>query len=320
MGEIVLAVDHLAVEVAGVEALSEVSFLVERGSCLGLVGESGSGKSITCRTLLGLERRIGARVVRGRIVIGGIDVVGMDEARWRTLRGRHVALVPQASLNSLEPLMRLGAQLTETLRTLEPGIDLKLRALELLEQVEMPQPQTALGFYPHELSGGMRQRAMIALALAARPSLLIADEPTTALDVTVQRRILRLLSAIRRKTGMAMIFVSHDLNVVRSVSDYVTILYAGRSIETGPVDDIFVRPAHPYTRALIESLPDKAARGKPLASISGTAPSPGSRPAGCPFKPRCPCAIDACALPVEHKELAHRHTVGCRRAPLEASP
>jgi oligopeptide/dipeptide ABC transporter ATP-binding protein len=318
MGEIVLQVEHLAVEMAGAEALTDVSLSVERGSCLGLVGESGSGKSITCRTLLGLERRIGARVVRGRVLIDGIDVAGMDEARWRTVRGRRVALVPQASLNSLDPLMRLGRQLTETLRALEPGADARVRALELLEQVQMTQPQAALKSYPHELSGGMRQRAMIALALAARPALLIADEPTTALDVTVQRRILRLLTAIRRETGMAMIFVSHDLNVVRSMSDHVTILYAGRSVESGPVDDIFARPAHPYTRALIESLPGKVNRDAPLASIAGMAPPLGNRPTGCPFKPRCPCAIEACALPVERIELRYGHTVDCRRAPLEA--
>jgi oligopeptide/dipeptide ABC transporter ATP-binding protein len=319
MGEIILKVDHLAVEVGGTEALADVSFLVERGSCLGMVGESGSGKSITCRTLLGLERRVGARVVRGRILIDGIEVAGMDEARWRMVRGRRVALVPQASLDSLDPLMRLGGQLTETLRALEPGTDSRVRALELLEQVEMPQPQAALKSYPHELSGGMRQRAMIALALAARPLLLIADEPTTALDVTVQRRILRLLTGIRKDTGMAMIFVSHDLNVVRSMSDYVTIMYAGRTIETGAVDDIFVRPAHPYTRALIESLPEKTNRAAPLASITGTAPQLGHRPVGCPFRPRCPCAIDVCALPVQRIELGQRHTVECRRAPLEAN-
>jgi oligopeptide/dipeptide ABC transporter ATP-binding protein len=320
VAEVFLQVDRLAVEVAGAEVLTDVSFSVERGSCLGMVGESGSGKSITCRTLLGLERRIGARVVRGRIVIDGIDVVGMDDARWRAVRGRRVALVPQAPLNSLDPLMRLGGQLTETLRALEPGIDSRLRALELLEQVEMPQPPAALRSYPHELSGGMRQRAMIALALAARPSLLIADEPTTALDVTVQRRILRLLTSIRKETGMAMIFVSHDLNVVRSMSDQVTIMYAGRTIESGTVDDIFVRPAHPYTRALIESLPHKTKRNTPLASITGMAPQLGQRPVGCAFRPRCPCAIDACALPVERITVSYRHTVECRRAPVEANP
>ena len=320
MGETLLQVEHLGVELAGAEVLTDVSFSVERGACLGIVGESGSGKTITCRTLVGLERRMGARVVRGRIAIDGVDVVGMDDTQWRAMRGRRVALVPQASLNSMDPLMCVGSQLAETVRTLDPAADPQARALELLEQVDMPRPRAVLNSRPHELSGGMRQRAMIALALAGRPSLLIADEPTTALDVTVQRRILRLLTTLRKQTGMAMIFVSHDMNVVRSVSDHVTVMYAGRSVESGPVEGVFLRAAHPYTRALLAAQPDNANPNAPLASISGTAPLFGHRPSGCPFRPRCAYAIDACASPVECAVIGHQHTAACLRARKAAPP
>jgi oligopeptide/dipeptide ABC transporter ATP-binding protein len=307
-------VSGLAVELAGCEALSDVSFKVRRGACLGIVGETGSGKTITCRTLMGLERRIGARVLRGEIAIEGADVSGLDEKGWQAVRGREVALVPQASLGSMDPLMRVGRQLAETVRALDPGADPRARALELLEQVDMPNPGSVLRSYPHQLSGGMRQRAMIALALAGRPSLLIADEPTTALDVTVQRRILRLITTIREETGMAVIFVSHDLGVVRRVSDDITIMYAGRTVESGPVEDVFAHPAHPYTQALLAAQPAGADRGQPLAVIGGTQPALDERVEGCAFRPRCPHAVDACARPIETVAVGAGHSAACVRA------
>jgi oligopeptide/dipeptide ABC transporter ATP-binding protein len=310
----VLEVDGLGVSLAGAEALTDVSFAVARGQCLGIVGETGSGKTITCRTLVGLERRIGGQVVRGRIVLDGTDVAGYDDDAWRAVRGRRVALVPQASLSSMDPLMRVGRQLAETVKALDPDADPKTRALELLEQVDMPHPTETLRRYPHELSGGMRQRAMIALALAGRPSLLIADEPTTALDVTVQRRILRLLTSIREETGMAVIFVSHDLSVVRSVADHVTIMYAGRTVESGAIDDVFAAPAHPYTRALLAAQPANADRSKPLAAIAGAPPTLGGRPAGCPFRPRCPQAVERCAEPVARVPVGDDHEAACVHA------
>jgi oligopeptide/dipeptide ABC transporter ATP-binding protein len=294
MSEPILTVRGLAVEIGAAEALTDVSFTLQRGSCLGIVGETGSGKTITCRTLLGLERRIGAKVVRGEIEFDGENLTTLDEPQWSAVRGRKIALVPQASLSGMDPLMRIGRQLEETIRTHDPASDRRARALELLEQVHMPTPRDILRRYPHELSGGMRQRAMIALALSGRPSLLIADEPTTALDVTVQRRILRLLSAIRAETGMSMIFVSHDLSVVRSISEYITIMYAGMTVETGPVETVFARPAHPYTRALMAAQPAHAAPKAPLAAIAGAPPVLGFRPTGCPFAPRCPIATERC--------------------------
>jgi oligopeptide/dipeptide ABC transporter ATP-binding protein len=310
----VLRVESLGVELAGADALTDVSFSVARGACLGLVGETGSGKTVTCRTLVGLERRIGARVTRGRVMLDGIDVSSLDPAGWRAVRGRRVALVPQASLSSMDPLMRVGRQLAETVRTLDPGAEPQTRALELLEQVDMPSSREVLRRYPHELSGGMRQRAMIALALAGRPSLLIADEPTTALDVTVQRRILRLLTALRQQTGMALIFVSHDLGLVRSVADHVTIMYAGRTVESGPVEAVFANPAHPYTQALLAAQPAAADRSTALAAIPGAPPPLGRRPTGCPFRPRCPSALDACAQPVPRVTVGERHDAACIRA------
>jgi oligopeptide/dipeptide ABC transporter ATP-binding protein len=314
MGSALLRVEGLGVELAGAEALTDVSFSVARGECLGIVGETGSGKSLTCRTLLGLERRIGARLVRGRIVLDGVELHGLNEGGWAEVRGRRVALVPQASLSSLDPLMRVGRQLTETVATLDPGADARARAVELLEQVHLPRPRDVQGRFPHELSGGMRQRVMIALALAGRPSLLVADEPTTALDVTVQRRILQLLKKIQESEQMALILISHDLGVVRSVSDEVAIMYAGRTVETGPVDEVLTRPAHPYTQALLAAQPVDADRDAPLSAITGVPPPLGRRPSGCPFRPRCPRAIDTCAEPVETVAISQRHVVTCRRA------
>jgi oligopeptide/dipeptide ABC transporter ATP-binding protein len=310
----VLEVDRLTVELSGPVALSEVSFSLERGMCLGIVGESGSGKTLTCRTLLGLERRIGARIVRGRIAIEGKDVAGFDDAAWRRLRGRSVALVPQASLSSLDPLMRVGRQLTETIRALDPAVDPWRRALELLEQVEMPDPRRVLRSRAHELSGGMRQRVMIALALAGRPSVLIADEPTTALDSTVQHRILTLLGTLCKEANMAMILVSHDLAAVQAICDQLVVMYAGRTVESGPIADIFARPAHPYTRALMAARPANVDRTRPLAVLRGAPPRLGERSLGCPFHPRCSFAIAECAEPIQRRSFDDEHTVECIRA------
>jgi oligopeptide/dipeptide ABC transporter ATP-binding protein len=315
MKDPILRVLHLTVAIGGMEALSDVTFTLPRGSCLGLVGETGSGKTITCRALTGLERRIGATITRGSIELNGQELTGLGEPQWQAIRGRKIALVPQASLSSMDPLMRIGRQLEETISALDPGAVCRERALELLDQVLMPHPADTLRRYPHELSGGMRQRVMIALALAGRPSLLIADEPTTALDVTVQRRILRLLDAIRADTGMSLIFVSHDLGVVRSISDHIAIMYAGATVETGPVAAVFGHPSHPYTRALITAQPAHAARDLPLAAIPGTHPSIGSRPSGCPFAPRCPMAVDQCTreAPVA-VSVGSGHDATCWRA------
>jgi oligopeptide/dipeptide ABC transporter ATP-binding protein len=311
----ILRVRELAVQLGLAEALTNVNLSVPPGSCLGIVGETGSGKTMTCRTLLGLERRIGGRVIRGRITFKDRDLTGLTEQQWRRIRGREIALIPQASLSGMDPLMRVGPQLQETIRAHDSDAEPRRRALELLEQVQMPDPRATIRLYPHELSGGMRQRAMIALALSGRPSLLVADEPTTALDVTVQRRILRLLHTIRAESSMSMIFVSHDLTVVKSISDYVTIMYSGITVETGPSADVLERPAHPYTRALIEAQPGLVTHRKRLTAIDGAPPALGARPAGCPFQPRCPLALERCETEMPPSELVQPgHTAACWRA------
>ena len=319
MSESLLRVDALAVAFGEREALTDVSFTVEHGSCVALVGETGSGKSLTCRTLIGLEPRLGARIVRGSVSFEGEDLSGLGARAWRDVRGCGIALVPQASLSSMDPVRRVGSQLEEAIRSLDPDADPKARALELMDQVDMPRPAETLRSHPHQLSGGMRQRAMIALALVGRPRLLLADEPTTALDVTVQRKILRLLAEIREQTGMALLFITHDLGVVRSIADRVTILYAGKTVESGPLDEVFSAPAHPYTRALLAAQPGSADRSQPLAAIAGGPPPIGERPRGCPFVPRCPEAVERCNL--ECPELAAsgdgEREVACIRAVLE---
>ncbi len=293
-----LQVDGLAVELAGHEALTDVSLSVPASSCVGLVGETGSGKSITCRALIGLLPRIDGRVLRGTITFDGIDLVALDQRGWHQLRGRRIALVPQASMSGLDPVMKVGRQLAETVRELDRGRSGDERVRELLDLVHMPRPAEVMGLYPHELSGGMRQRVMIALALAGRPELLFADEPTTALDVTVQRGILELLSELRAETGMAIVLVTHDLAVVQSTSDAIAVMYSGMVVERGRSREVLARPAHPYTQALIAARPRTGDSRGELETIPGRAPGLGERPGGCPYAPRCPLAQDRCRAEV----------------------
>ena len=293
-----LTVDGLAVELAGHEALVDVTFSVQASACLGLVGETGSGKSLTCRAAIGLLPRIGGRVVRGSLSFDGTDLLLLDELGWRQLRGRHIALVPQASMSGLDPVMKVGRQLSETVRELDRGGSGAERTRELLDQVHMPRVSEVMGLYPHELSGGMRQRVMIALALAGRPELLFADEPTTALDVTVQRGILELLAELRAETGMAIVLVTHDLAVVQSTSDAIAVMYSGTVVEQGPSRAVLEQPAHPYTRAMTAARPRTDATRGELVTIPGRAPGLGERPGGCPYAPRCSLAQDRCRAEV----------------------
>jgi len=282
----VLSIEHLAVDIGGTLALADVSLEVPRGSCTGIVGETGSGKTLTCRVMTGLIGRIGGRAVRGRVTFEDADLLELTEPGWQAIRGREIALVPQASMAGLDPVMRVGRQLEETIARLTPGLDAGARATELLERVHMPRPQMVKRLYPHELSGGMRQRVMIALALTGRPRLLVADESTTALDVTVQRGILALLAELREETGMSVVLVTHDLAVVQSVADRVAVMYAGTVVESGATEQVLAAPAHPYTRALLAARPIGAGRTV-LSSIPGTPPALDERPPGCPFQPRC---------------------------------
>ncbi len=293
-------------------AADRVSFGVDRGEVLGLVGESGSGKSITCRALLGLVPPPG-EVLSGSVVLEGRDLLRASPRELRGVRGRDVAMVFQDPLSALDPVFTIGDQLYEVL-TRRLGLSRRqanARALELLDHVGIPSPRSRLGAYSHELSGGMRQRIMIALALAGEPRLLLADEPTTSLDVTIQDQILHLLLELRRETGMAMVLVSHDMGVIAQTCDRVAVMYAGRLFEVGPVEAVFARPQHPYTRALLAAIPSLEGRGG-LQPITGQPPDLARLPAGCPFAPRCEHARAECAeIDVALADVAPGHATAC---------
>ena len=271
-------------------------FQLLRRQALGIVGESGSGKTMLCRALMGTLRRHGAMVASGRILYRDRDLAGADEKVWRRIRGRRIGYVPQSSLAGLNPVLKVRTQLTEAIhaaREVAAG-EADDQALQLLELVRILRPDQVLEMRSHELSGGMRQRVMIAAALAQQPEILIADEPTTALDVTIQREILSLINRLRERLKMALIFVSHDLAVIEEVCDRVMVMYAGASVENGPLGEVVSNPRHPYTRALLASRVDLAVPGEDLETIPGDPASVGSWPIGCRFWPRCPLAEHDC--------------------------
>jgi peptide/nickel transport system ATP-binding protein len=297
----VLAVRDLQVSFVGsgreVPTVRGVSFEVAPGEVLGVVGESGSGKSVTALAVLGLLPET-ARV-SGSVKVGDVELVGAGEDVMEDLRGRDIGIVFQDPMTTLNPVLRVGEQVTEALQAhgLVARRALASRATELLAEVQIPDPAVRSRQYPHEFSGGMRQRAVIAMAMASRPKVVVADEPTTALDVTVQAQVLQLLRRIQTDTGSAVILITHDLGVIAEMADRVIVMYAGRVVEVGPVFDIFANPRHPYTVGLLSSLPRLDADIDRLEPIPGQPPSPGSLPSGCPFRPRCrlgegraPCA------------------------------
>jgi oligopeptide/dipeptide ABC transporter ATP-binding protein len=276
-----------------------VSFSVRPGEVFGIAGESGSGKTMTALALLGLLPRESA--VTGQALLEGRDLLRLRGRDLREVRGRQVAMVFQDPMTSLHPMLTIERQLTEHVRSRlgVSGTAARARAIELLTEVRMPDPAGSLRAYPHQFSGGMRQRIAIAIALACEPRLLIADEPTTALDVTVQAGILRLLDRLRRTQSLAVILITHDLGVLSSLADEVTVMYAGGVVESGPAAAVLRRPRHPYTRGLLDSLPHpEAAEDEPLRPIAGAPPSPSDRPAGCAFHPRCGHAVDSCRVDV----------------------
>jgi len=295
--------------------VSDLSFQVAEGEILGLVGESGSGKSVTCRALLGLVPEPGA-ILAGEVRLDGRDLLGLDPRALREVRGAEMAMVFQDPMSSLNPVLTVGRQITETL-TQRNGLSRRAargRAVELLDRVGIPAAERRIASYPHELSGGMRQRVMIALALAGEPRLLLADEPTTALDVTIQDQILFLLREIRSQTGMAIVFVSHDMGVIAQTCDRVAVMYAGRLLEVAPADELFGLARHPYTRALLEAAPriGEGRRRGELHAIPGQPPDVAELPAGCPFAPRCPYAREACAsVSMELELVAPGHVMAC---------
>jgi oligopeptide/dipeptide ABC transporter ATP-binding protein len=278
-------------------ALDGVSFEVGPGEVVGLVGESGSGKSLACLALLGLVPRPG-RIDRGRALFRGEDLLRLSPARARARRGKEIAMVFQDPGSALNPLLPVGLQLSEVLEVHEglPRRAARKRAAAALAEVGVSAPEERLASYPHELSGGLRQRVMIAMALLCRPALVLADEPTTALDVTLQAQILELLRELQERHGTAVLFVSHDLGVVAGLAARTYVLYAGRVVEAGPTAELFARPAHPYTAALLASCPrlDGDPR-RPLRSIAGQPPDPSAPPSGCAFEPRCTLATAGCA-------------------------
>jgi len=304
-----------ATEEGELRAVDGVSLAVARGRTLGLVGESGSGKSVTALAAMGLLPA-GARV-SGRVLLDGEDVLGAPAERLRALRGAAIAMVFQDPLSALHPLLRVGAQVAEAVRAhaAVSRAAARARSLELLELVGIPEPARRLDAYPHELSGGQRQRALIAIALANEPHVLIADEPTTALDVTVQAQILALLARLRDELGMAMVLISHDLGVVAGAADEIAVVYAGRVVERAPAGELLAAPQHPYTWGLLTSTPRiDAPRGAELVPIPGRPPSLVHPPPGCRFEPRCAYARPAHRRldpPLEPLAGAEAHEVAC---------
>ncbi|MCC5978098.1 MAG: ABC transporter ATP-binding protein [Salinarimonas sp.] len=298
-----------------------VSFSVMPGETLCIVGESGCGKSVTALALMGLLQTPPVHITSGSVRFDGHDLLGLSVDDWSDLRGDRMAMIFQEPMTALNPAFTIGDQIAESvMRHRRIGAEAaRARALEMLERVGIPAARTRLDAYPHQLSGGMRQRAMIAMALANDPTLLIADEPTTALDVTIQAQVLQLIRDLQRESGTALILITHDLGVVAEVADKVAVMYAGRIVETAPVEALFNDPQHPYTIGLIGSLPGLEAgqRGSRLATIPGLVPAPESMPAGCRFADRCPFATATCAEAPPLREIASGHAVACHYAPLE---
>ncbi len=289
-----------------VRAVDGISFEIRRGEVLGIVGESGSGKSVSCLALMGLLSVPPAKIESGTAVFNSstgrtatntpIDLLKLDPDSLRRIRGNHISMIFQEPMTSLNPYMKIGDQLSEVLMTHEKTAEEEARecAVQMLDRVGIPDPRIRIDRYPHEFSGGMRQRVMIAMALLSRPDVLIADEPTTALDVTIQAQILELIRELKTEIGMSVILISHAMGVVADLSDQIIVMYAGRAVEHGAPGRIFQHPAHPYTKALIESMP-RAGRGRDkLPAISGAPPDLASLPGGCAFEPRCSYAKSVC--------------------------
>jgi peptide/nickel transport system ATP-binding protein len=296
-----------------VPAVDDVSFTIEAGKTLGLVGESGSGKSITALSILRLVTPPG-RIAAGHIEFEGRNLLDLDDETMRLVRGRRIGFVFQEPMVALDPVFTIGYQIAETLAVhgIARGAAAHRRAVELLEAVRVPDPARRASEYPHQLSGGLRQRAMIALAVCASPSLLIADEPTTALDVTVQAEILDLLKDMRRQFHLSLLLITHDLGVVAQMADEVAVMYAGRIVERAPAAQLFAAPAHPYTRGLLTSIPGDGPGKRRLASIPGTVPAFGHVPPGCAFAPRCADRFDPCTAQLPAMTaFATGHDVRC---------
>lgn len=319
-----LSVENLQVQFGRLQALAGVSFSVNRGEVLGLVGESGSGKSLSAMAVMGLLPLSGGRVSGGSIHFDGTDLGSLSAKAYRKIRGGKVALVTQNPMTSLDPVVRVGQQIDQAALLHLPvdKTEAKARTLALMERLRIPNAEMVYTLYPHQLSGGLRQRIVIAMALAGEPDLLIADEPTTALDVTIQAQILDLMRRLQRDFGMSILFITHNLGVVCDVADRVAVMYGGRIVETAETRTLFKSPGHPYTRGLLASVPrledGESGHGKRLYAIPGTVPSPLIRQTGCTFASRCDRLIEACRTAVPPLEEvssagAVTHSLRCIR-------
>ena len=300
-----------------ITAVEEVSFSLEQGEILGIVGESGSGKSVTALSIMGLLPSPPARLISGEVNFEGQTLTKLSDRQMQAVRGPGISMIFQEPMTSLNPVFSIGEQIMETIRAHERLSPQKLRerAIEMLDKVGIPSAARRMDDYPHQMSGGQRQRVMIAMALACRPRLLIADEPTTALDVTIQAQILDLLMDLRDEFRMAIIIITHNMGVIAETADRVLVMYAGRVIEQAPVAEVFDHPLHPYTRGLLECVPSLTEDRARLVAIPGTLPEPTRRPAGCRFSTRCRHAIPACSAALPPLDLlAPDHGVACIRA------
>ena len=319
MGESLLDVSDLRVAFPAAGGMAEaargVSFTIEKGEAVGLLGESGSGKSVSALAMMGLIAPPG-RITGGSIHFAGRDLLALSETEMRRVRGREISIVFQDPLTAFNPAFRVGRQLLHVIRAHESRSRAKARrrALEVLDMVGLPDPPRVMRSYPHELSGGMRQRALIGMALACRPRLLIADEPTTALDVTIQAQIVELFRHLRCELDLTLLFITHNLDLMAELCGRAIVMYAGTVVEAGDIEDLFARPKHPYTRMLIDCVPRLDDQRHELTLIPGMPPPLGAVPAGCPFEPRCPSAVDRCRSdrPVEQRVGGHR--VACWEA------
>jgi peptide/nickel transport system ATP-binding protein len=303
-----------------VPAVDGVSLDVIRGKTLGIVGESGCGKSVLSLSIMRLVAHPG-RISSGRVLLEGRDLAGLSNAEMRGVRGKEIGMIFQEPMTSLNPVHTVGFQITEGIRAHESQAskaELRERGIAALARVRIPSPERRFDEYPHQLSGGMRQRVMIAIALACKPKLLIADEPTTALDVTMQAQILDLLRDLQAETGMAIILITHDLGVIAEMADDVAVMYAGRVVERTTARDLFEDPQHPYTLGLLGSIPRLDEDRERLLAITGAVPPPFALPPGCRFAPRCPFAIEACRAEIPGlRAISPGHEAACIRAPVE---
>ena len=311
-----LSVKNIGVSIGFVQPLDGISFDLDKGQILGIVGESGSGKSLTAMSVMGLLPLIGGRVSAGSIQFDGIELVGLNEPEYRQLRGKQIALISQNPMTSLDPILRVGVQIDQVSR-----MHLRLSAkaaqahsIELLQQLRIPDAPTVYHQYPHQMSGGMKQRIVIAMALAANPELIVADEPTTALDVTIQAQIIQILVDLVRSRGMALILITHDMGVVAQACDKVVVLYAGRVAESNDVYRIFSQPQHPYTQALIRCIPRLGQAAGSLQGISGIVPSVSNYGSGCRFHSRCQLAQTRCKTDIPEQRVQGGHAIACHYA------